>query len=299
MVEIIDLLQGAPVPYPEAPLSLAMGNFDGVHLGHRALIAEAVAVAAAERMLPAVWSFDRNPSGAPELSSVDEKAEICAALGARYLIRCPFDEVRRTDAEDFLRGLLIGRLGVRAAVCGFNHRFGKNGAGTPDLLGRVMEEIGGLCRIVRAVELDGSPISSSRIRAALAEGDVESANVMLGRRYSLSGEITHGNEIGRTLGFPTVNQRPDPVRAPIAPGVYVTECMGIRSVTNVGRRPTVTDSGEPVLETHIIGYEGDLYGQTLEVAFLRRIRPEIKFASLGELADQLKRDVEFAVNFKE
>ena len=270
MVEIIDLLQGAPVPYPEAPLSLAMGNFDGVHLGHRALIAEAVAVAAAERMLPAVWSFDRNPSGAPELSSVDEKAEICAALGARYLIRCPFDEVRRTDAEDFLRGLLIGRLGVRAAVCGFNHRFGKNGAGTPDLLGRVMEEIGGLCRIVRAVELDGSPISSSRIRAALAEGDVESANVMLGRRYSLS-----------------------------APGVYVTECMGIRSVTNVGRRPTVTDSGEPVLETHIIGYEGDLYGQTLEVAFLRRIRPEIKFASLGELADQLKRDVEFAVNFKE
>ena len=298
MVEIIDLLQGAPVSHPEAPLSLAMGNFNGVHLGHRALIEQAVAAAGTDA-LPAVWTFDRNPSGAPELSSAAEKEELCALLGVRYLIRCPFDEVRGMEAADFVRKLLIDRLGVRSVACGFNHRFGKNGAGTPELLCRVMEEIGGSCRIVGAVELGGQPISSSRIRTALAEGDVQTANAMLGRRYSIRGEITHGNEIGRTLGFPTVNQRPCGNRAPICPGVYVTSCMGIRSVTNVGCRPTVTDSGELVFETHIIGFEGDLYGQVLEVEVLCRIRPEIKFASVTELADRLQCDIDFAINFKE
>ena len=298
MVEIVDLLQGAPVLEPEAPLSLAMGNFDGVHLGHRALIAEACAMAGSE-LLPAVWTFDRNPSGAPEISPPDEKARLCATLGVRYLIRCPFDGVRDTDAVDFVRELLIKRLGVRAAVCGFNHRFGKNGAGTPDLLCRVMGEAGGVCRVVGAVEYQGQPISSSRIRAALAGGDIRSANAMLGRRFSLRGEVVHGNEIGRTMGFPTVNMPVFAGCAELLSGVYVTRCLGLPAVSNVGRRPTVTDSQKIVCETHIIGYEGDLYGQTLEVEFLSRIRPEIKFSSIEALSDQLKSDVGFAINFKE
>ncbi|MBQ3100180.1 MAG: riboflavin biosynthesis protein RibF [Clostridia bacterium] len=299
MVEIFDLLQGAPALTPAAPLSLAMGNFDGVHLGHRALISEAVAAANEMGLLPAVWTFDRNPSGAPEISTPSEKAELCAALGVRYLIRCPFDGVRGTEAADFVNELLIGRLKVRAAVCGFNHRFGKNGAGDSDLLRRLMTESGGVCRVIEPVYYGGEPVSSSRIRSALAEGGVESANAMLGRRFSLSGEVTHGNEIGRTLGFPTVNIPVSAGAARLLSGVFVTRCMGLPAVSNVGSRPTVTDSSEIVCETHIIGYGGDLYGRTLKVEFLSRIRPEIKFASLDGLIAQLKSDVDFAINFKE
>ena len=299
MVEIIDLLQGAPVLAPAAPLSLAMGNFDGVHIGHRALISAAVGLASEEGLLSAVWTFDRNPSGAPVISTHAEKAEIAAALGVRYLIRCRFEEVRGLDAESFVGDILIRRLGVRAAVCGFNHRFGKNGAGTPDLLCRVMRESGGDCRIIDPVYYAGQPVSSSRIRAALAEGKIEAVNAMLGRRFRVCGEVIHGNEIGRTLGFPTLNQRLDPDRAALPDGVYVTRCMGMPSVTNIGSRPTVTASGQVFCETHIIGFDDDLYGKQLEVEFLARIRPERKFASIGELADQLKRDIERAVNFKE
>ncbi len=295
MVEIFDLSQGAPAIAPAAPLSLALGNFDGVHLGHRALLEEAKRAADGIGGLCAVWTFDRNPSGAPEISSPDEKAELFAELGVRYLIRCSFDEVRSIEPEAFVRDILIARLGVKVAVCGFNHRFGHRGSGDPSLLVREMERAGGRCVTVGAVDFEGDAVSSSRIREALANGDMRRANAMLARPFRLRAEVTHGNEIGRTLGFPTINQRFDPRGAVLRLGVYATRCMGYPSVSNVGTRPTVTDSREIVCETHIIGFDGRLYGDTVTVEFLDFLRPERKFESLDALRDQLRLDIEKAI----
>lgn len=296
MVEIFDLLQGAPVMAPAAPLSLALGNFDGVHLGHRELLSKAKQAADNKGLLAAVWTFDRSPSGAPEIMGARDKAELFAELGMRYLIRCSFEAVRGMEPALFVRQILVERLGVRIAICGFNHRFGYRGSGGPELLRREMEAAGGECITVGAVEFGGEAVSSSRIREALAEGDIPLANAMLARRFCLKSEVIHGNEIGRTLGFPTLNQRFAPGAAVPKKGVYITRCLGRPSVSNVGTRPTVTDSAEVFCETHVIGLDSYLYGETVTVEFLQFLRPERKFESLDALGDQLRRDIESAVN---
>lgn len=294
MLEITDLSQGAPVIAPAAPLSLALGSFDGVHIGHRALLEETKRAAAEKGLLCAVWTFDCNPSGAAGISSDKEKERLFASLGMRYMIRCPFEEVRRLPPEEFVRSILAERLGVGVAVCGFNHRFGHMGAGDPDLLTREMAKTGAETRIVDPVMYKGKAVSSSRIRTALADGDIESANAMLARPFALTAPVIHGNEIGRTIGFPTVNQHFAPGRAVPKQGVYACRCMGAPAVANIGTRPTVTADGEVVCETHIIGYRGDLYESDVTVEFLAYLRQERKFPSLAELSAQLERDAQRA-----
>ena len=294
MIEIYDFVKGSAVDNPAEPLSLALGSFDGVHVGHRALL-EAARTAAAEcGAVPAVWTFEKSPSGAPELTPKAEKLRIFAALGMRYAIVCPFEEVKSMPAKEFVSELLIGRLGVRAAVCGFNHRFGRGGAGDAALLERLMRESGGICRIIEPVTYGGAVVSSSRIRTALAEGQVEEAAAMLERPFALCAEVDHGRKLGRRLGFPTVNQRFPRGHALPGLGVYACRCMGRAAVCNIGTRPTVTDSDEVICETHIIGYDGDLYGKELRVELLSFLRPEQKFASLEELSAQLERDINAA-----
>lgn len=292
MIEIYDFSKGSAVDLPAEPLSLALGSFDGVHLGHRALLDEAVESASALGLAGAAMTFDRNPSGAPTLTSLDEKLALFEAAGLKYAVICRFDRLRELEAEDFVRKVLIERLGARLTVCGFNHRFGKAGGGDPALLERIMRESGGDCRTLPAVLFEGEPVSSSRIRAALSKGDIESASAMLGRPYSICGEVVHGRALGRTLGFPTVNQRLDPERALPARGVYACRCLDRPAVCNIGVRPTVDDSQELLCETHIVGFEGDLYGSPLRVTLLRFLRPEMRFDSLDALRAQLALDIE-------
>lgn len=291
MIEIYDFIKGSAVEIPAEPLSLALGNFDGVHLGHRALLDEAVKAASDTGCAGAVLTFDRNPSGAPALTPTVEKLRLFKKSGLRYAVICPFDGVRHLTAEQFVCDILVGRLGTRIAVCGFNHRFGHRGAGEPELLSRLMEAHGGSCRTVAPVLYGGEPISSSRIRTALAEGNIDDANAMLGRPYSIATEVVHGRALGRKLGFPTINQRFEAGQALPKRGVYSCRCLDMPAVCNVGVRPTVEDSDEVVCETHIIGYEGDLYGKKLRVHFLKFLRGEQRFDSLEALSAQLEKDI--------
>ena len=286
---IIDLDRGAPVSSPAAPLSIALGSFDGVHIGHRELIRRAAsAVSGRENAVCAVWTFNRNPFGIPYLTELDEKLELFRISGARYAVVCTFEEVSRLSPEEFVD--LLHASGVIRCVCGYNYTFGKEKAGNAERLKSLCAEKGMDCETVDRIELNGEEVSSTRIRRLLAEGDVLTANSLLGRRYSITYPVTHGNEIGRTLGFPTANQIIPEGRAPLRRGVYITGAKGFPSITNIGVRPTVCNDGGIVCETHIIGFDGDLYGEKLTVEFRSFLREEQKFASLDDLKLRLESD---------
>lgn len=288
---VIDLKRGAPVSSPEAPLSIALGSFDGVHAGHRALIAR---VLDRTGTVSAVWTFARNPFGVPALTPLDCKLAILTELGVRYALVCEFDEVRGQGPAEFVDGL--ARLGAARLVCGCNYTFGANRSADAGELARLCAERGLDCEIASPVrDARGEMISSTRIRELLAAGKIEEANALLGRRWSLTAPVAHGSGIGHKLGYPTLNQRlPEGLALP-ARGVYATLCEGAPSMTDVGVRPTVADGGEPVCETHVFGASGDLYGMTMKVEFLRYLRPERKFGSLDELKAQLGYDAAAAL----
>ncbi len=291
-MRIIDLDRGVPVSSPAAPLSIALGSFDGVHVGHRALITEA---AGFKGGVPAVWTFDANPFGTPYLTELGEKLRLFRLYGAGYAVVSSFGEIRDLPPGEFVG--MLRSIGAICAVCGFNFSFGKDRAGDASLLEELCAGNGMECRVVPPVKAGGAEVSSSRIRRALANGEVELANLMLGRNYSFTYPVVHGNEIARTLGYPTANQLVPAGRAPMRRGVYVTLCRGLPSVTNVGVRPTVCSESELVCETHVIGNAGDLYGSELTVEFLSFIRDERAFGSLGELKEQLGRDAERALGY--
>ena len=295
---IVNIEGGATAQSPRAPLSIALGNFDGVHVGHARLLERAVRHAKEAGCVSAAWTFDGNPFGVPYITSTKEKLELFEAAGIGCAIVCRFDAVREKSPAEFAD--MLASLGAVHCVCGFNYTFGAGGAGDADALRSLLGERGIGCEVADPVILPGDdlPVSSTRIREALAAGDVEAAARMLGRPYSFTYPVTHGNEIGRAIGFPTVNQKLPPDRAALKRGVYVCRCLGHAAVTNVGTRPTVCDSDEVICETHIIGYEGDLYGVPVEVDFLKFIRDERKFASLDELKARLAADVEIAQSRK-
>ena len=287
---IFDLDRGAPVSSPEAPLSLALGNFDGVHVGHRELICAAGEYTGAAL---SVFTFSANPFGTPYITTLDEKLKLFARLGVRYALICDFDEVASLSPAGFT-DLLCG-LGTVNFVCGFNYTFGAGACGNAETLDQLTRERGAACRIVGRVTLNGETVSSSRIREMLASGDVEGAAEMLGRRFSYTYPVVHGNAVGRLLGYPTINQRVDPGRAALRRGVYACRCLGCPSVTNIGVRPTVCENGELICETHLIGYKGDLYGKEISVEFISFIRDEKRFDSLDKLKAQLKADAAAAL----
>lgn len=287
MFSFYDLRSGLKCDKPQGlPLACALGSFDGVHLGHRAIIERA-----AKSDLPVcVFTFENNPFGAPLITTLEEKLRLFALCGASFAAVFDFEKIRDIPAEDFAREVISGEFSCKYAVCGFNYRFGKNAEGTPELLSGMLEENGASLIKLAPVTYAGKPISSSRIRACLASGDAESAAAMLGRAFSLSLPIVHGNAIGRTLGFPTANfDIPEGYLMP-APGVYITFCEHTPAVTNIGKRPTVETLGKTVCETHIIGADSDLYGKTVTVEFYKRLRDEVKFASREELSQRLDED---------
>ena len=284
---IIDLGTGAAVDMPSVPLSIALGSFDGVHVGHRAIIARAAAIAP-QGAAPAVWTFAENPFGVPCLTSPEEKLGLLAECGAKYAIVCKFDEVASLAPEEFV-DQLIG-FGAVALTCGFNYTFGAGKSGDADTLVRLCGERGLRCAVVDRVDVGGERVSSTRIRELIAAGAVDKAAELLGRPYSVTAPVEHGNKLGRTIGFPTINQHISADRAIPGRGVYASRCMDMPAVTNVGVRPTVTDDGEVVCETHIIGDCGDLYGKIVTVRLLRFLRDERKFKSLEALKPQLQID---------
>ncbi|MGH8028099.1 MAG: bifunctional riboflavin kinase/FAD synthetase [Pseudoxanthomonas sp.] len=283
---------------------VCIGAFDGLHLGHRALVRHAVS-RARDSALPAVaLSFEPLPREffspdlpPPRLTLARGKYEGLCALGADSVGLLRFDaRLSAMGAEEFVRKLLVGRLGAREVWIGPDFRFGHRRGGDLPLLQALGAELGFAAGEIEPVLLQGERVSSTRIREALRGGDFTDASRLLGRAYSIGGRVVRGKQLGRTLGFPTANLRFPKV--PALSGIYATWVHGVgerphASVSSFGTRPTV-DGIEPLLEAHLFDFDGDLYGRHIEVEFVAKLRDELKFPDLPSLTEQMQRDAETA-----
>ncbi|HKS29992.1 MAG TPA: bifunctional riboflavin kinase/FAD synthetase [Pyrinomonadaceae bacterium] len=292
------------------PTVLTLGVFDGLHLGHQLVMSTVVERARAVGAVPTVITFEPHPravlhpeSAPPLLQTLDQKVEALGVLGIEQTIVIRFDKAfAEVRAEDFLRDVVHERLHAREVYLGKGFAFGHNREGDIELLRRVSRELGFRADEVEEVRLRGRRISSSLIRKLLLEGRVNLARRMLGRPYGVEGRVVRGAERGRTIGFPTANLRPQNRVIP-RQGVYVTatliEGSWRRSITNIGVRPTFERDAEPSLETFVIDWQGDLYGDVVRVRFLHRLRDERKFDGVEELKRQINYDLARALRYFE
>lgn len=285
---------------------VALGNFDGVHLGHQKVLRRAEQVGRERGDIVVAATFDPHPRAVLKpgtepklLTTLELRREALLQYGADEVHVILFDrELSKKSPEEFVRDVLIGKLRATVAVVGENFRFGHKAAGTVRDLAQLMAENGGEAYTVPVRGADGDEeINSTRIRELIAEGEVSHAAGMLGRAYLVRGEVVVGDKRGRIIGFPTANVVPDPVAVVPAHGVYAG-CVQVEeevynACTNVGVAPTF-QRGESRIEAHLLDYEGDLYGKTVDVSFTDRIRGEKRFSGVEELKAQIAQDVELA-----
>ena len=284
---------------------IALGFFDGVHLGHGALLRRVTEMAGRLDATAAAFTFDRQPAGAitgqnvPLLSAVEDRIWLMRRwYGIQEVIVASFDAMQRMDWHDFVARYLVEELGVVHVVAGHDFHFGYMGKGNPERLKATCAQLGVGCDIVEKVTRDGITISSTYIRTLIAQGEMERANQFLGHPHILTDRVSHGKRIGSSaLGFPTVNLRVPPGVIVPAHGVYATrvwfdgQCRP--AVTNVGVRPTVSDNDRRVtVEGFILDFDGDLYGHQVRMEFYKYLRPERKFASLEELSREIARNAQ-------
>ncbi len=288
----IDLATGKEaVLLPEDTVACAIGNFDGVHIGHKKLILHAAARPNGT-CKSAVWTFTEPSSHCldrkiPLLSTMEERLDLFRALGIDIVFLEDFKRIQDMDAKTFAAEILYRDCHVRVAVCGFNFRYGKNATGTAETLSETFHSIGASVTVMPPCKMEGVIVSSSEIRAALAAGDTEHAAKLLGRYYSLDAAVCHGKRLGHTLGFPTANQQFPEAKAIPRFGVYATRVFvdgkQYYGVSNVGIRPTVENTQHANCETYILDFTGDLYGKSIQVQFCRFLRPEEKFSDSDTL----------------
>jgi riboflavin kinase/FMN adenylyltransferase len=290
------------------PTVLTLGVFDGLHLGHQLVMSTVVERARATGAVPTVITFDPHPravlhpeSAPPLLQTFDQKIEAFGMLGIEQVIVLRFNQsFAQIEAEDFLRDVVGERLQAREVYLGRGFAFGRERKGNIELLREVSGRLGFLAEEVPEVRLRGQRISSSAIRKLLSEGSVNRARRMLGRPYGVEGRVVHGEERGHTIGFPTANLRPQNRVIP-RHGVYVTatriEGVWRRSITNVGTRPTFEIDAQTSVETYVMNWSGDLYGNVVRVRFLRRLRAEQRFANVDELKRQIELDRQRAESY--
>jgi len=290
-----DIVKGAVV---------AMGNFDGVHLGHRAVIEAAVEMGKSHGRPALALTFEPHPRrffspNTPQFRLTDERAKLrlLAGTGLQGAVVMTFDKGRaQTSAQDFIHHELIGRLGVAGIAVGYDFHFGKGRVGSPGLLVNEAPRLGIEVDVQPHVDIEERPVSSSAIRMALAEGQIDDAVRMLGAPWFVTGEVIHGEKRGRDLGFPTANIRLD-TNCGLKHGIYAVRVgrgqgkdqVRYDGVASFGRRPTF-DNGAPLLEVFLFDFKGDLYGTVLDVAFIGFIREELKFDSVDALVVQMNDD---------
>ena len=271
------------------PRNVAIGTFDGVHLGHRAVIEGA----------DTVLTFDPHPlevlhpAATPKLiMPFGVKRDVIEGLGVEELVVIPFDkEFAQRSAEDFIEHVLLEKLDAKQVSVGENFRFGAKAKGDPAMLEARSEF---RTRVVPLVEVDGETVSSTRIRALVAAGEMEAARRCLGSPFMVEGTVVKGDQRGRELGFPTANLVPDDRLAIPGHGVYAAFANGLPAAVNVGVRPTFESGRGVLIETYVIDYDEDLYGKTLRVAFVERLRGERRYPNVDELVAQMHQDVEDA-----
>ena len=282
---------------------IALGFFDGVHLGHAALLRRTVEAAAARGVTPAVFTFDRVPKEVvtgipcPLINSPEDRRDLVRRLyGIQEVLMVPFDDEMRTTAwDDFVTEILVKRYHAVHLVAGHDHHFGHKNQGSPELLAAKCAELGLGCDIIPKVEIGGITVSSTYIRRLVELGQIERANRFLGHPHTLTQVVRHGRRIGRTIGIPTVNLTAPPHVLVPSHGVYAARVFlpdgtSHPAVTNVGTRPTVNNGTNVTVESWLLDFEGDLYGQTVRVEFHHRLRDEIRFDSLDALKAQITAD---------
>lgn len=304
----MQISRGIPVA-ADSPVALTIGNFDGVHLGHQAML-DALLYAARERGLPpCVMTFEPHPREffAPDqaptrLTSLREKLELLAARGVARAHICRFDYAfAQISADDFVSHILVSGLRAQWLLVGDDFRFGSRRAGDIVTLRQASARFGFAVESMASVTLDGERVSSTAVRSALVAGDLDRASRLLGRAYSISGRVVRGQGIGHKLGFPTANVQMKHNRPPLA-GIFAVELTGVgertlRGVASLGVRPTLEAKGKPVLEVHLFEFDGSLYGRHVRVDFLHKFRDEEKYADLAALTRQIGIDVENARSF--
>ncbi len=285
--------------------TVALGNFDGLHLGHVKLIEEITKRDDADSY---VYTFDvhpskfilSDPSSVKSIINNEQKIRILSKMGVGHICFDDFESVRDMSPSDFVKKVLIDTLKCDIAVCGYNFTFGKKGAGDSEFLKSELKKYGAECIVVDPVTHNGVAISSTRIRGLIESGAVDEAAKLLGRPFSISRPVLHGRMLGRTMGIPTINQSFDEDFVRPANGVYVSRVTfdgkEYPAVCDVGTKPTV--SGKELLaETHIIGYSGILYGEIVEVAFLKKLRSEEKFSDTEHLKQVIQNDINDAKKY--
>lgn len=281
---------------------LALGFFDGVHIAHRDLLSAAREIADERGLSFGIFTFGSSGGikiGAQRLYDDLEKAELFESLGADFTVYADFSAVSGLSPEDFVKKTLCEELNCRVCVAGFNFRFGKGAVADSARLSDLMNEAGGKAVIRNEITADGITLSATLIRRLITEGQIEEANKLLGSPYYIKGRVCHGRKDGRKLGFPTANVIIGEDRITPKSGVYrsavVIDEKIYGGVSNIGRCPTF-DGEEIRLETHIIGYEGDLYEKEMKVYLLGYLREEKRFGSLDELKEQISKDKYRAIN---
>ncbi len=282
---------------------IALGFFDGVHLGHAALLRRTVEEAARRGCTPAVFTFDRPPKEvvtgipSPLINSPEDRRNLISRLyGIHDVLMVPFDhEMMTTPWDRYISDLLVKRYHAVHLVAGHDHHFGFKNEGSPELLVQKCAELGLGCDIVPKVEQLGITVSSTYIRRLLELGQVDRANQFLGHPHTLTQIVRHGRRIGRTIGIPTINLELPPHVLALSHGVYATRaflpdgtCRA--GVTNVGTRPTVNNGTDVTVETYLLDFDGDLYGQTVRLEFCLRLRDEVRFDSLDALKSEIADD---------
>jgi riboflavin kinase/FMN adenylyltransferase len=297
----MQLLRGLPA-VADGPVALTVGNFDGVHRGHQAMLARLAEAAEDLSLTPAVLTFDPHPreffakaDAPPRLSTLRGKIEAFRHFGVKRVIVARFDRsLASLDAATFVDEVLVRRLGVRWVLVGADFRFGRGRAGDLALLRERARSFS--VEAMGTIEVDGERASSSAVRDALATGDLKRAARLLGRPFTMAGHVAHGAKLGRTLGFPTVNL-PLRRRPPLA-GIFAVRVHGLgaprRGVASLGLRPTVAARGRPMLEVFVFDFDESVYGRRIVVEFLHKLRDEARYPSLDALTRQIRADADAA-----
>lgn len=289
------------------PTAVALGNFDGVHIGHKKLIEKIIQ---ASGLVSLVYTFSTHPlnelNGEGTVKSINTNEEIISVfeeLGVDEVFFDSFVSVASMSPEAFVKEVLIKKLHAREVVCGFNYRFGYKASGDPGLLESLLSSYGVHLTVIPKVCHGGNTVSSTLVREVLSSGDMERANALFGRPYFISSRVTHGKALGRKIGFPTANLDISQERLALPVGVYFGICRidtgeEFPSVINIGYCPTVDDTiGAVTTEVHLIGFVGDLYGRKVCLEFMKKHRGEMKFPSLDALSAQIQKDVDSCLTY--
>lgn len=291
------------------PTGVGLGNFDGLHIGHMALINTLINESRFNGLDSLVYTFTKHPENilrkklfTPLLTTVNKKIHLLSETPLNYLYFDEFNEVfSRMKPEAFVKDILVKKLKARLAVTGFDYRFGYKGQGDVKLLEELGKEYNFKAIIIPPIKIDNEIVSSTLIRSNVSKGNIDRVFKLLGRHYSITGEVQSGRRIGNKLGFPTANIRPENYLILPQKGVYITKTMVdgklYGSITNVGNNPTLNEQDLISIETHILDFDNDIYGKNIEVFFISKIRGEKKFKGKDELVEQVRKDILIAREF--